>query len=228
MQDSIFTKLNSVNVNEHTEKKNGLTYLSWAWAWAEIMKVDPQATYSIFRDEQGRPYIEDPDYGIMCWTSVTINGTTRDMWLPVMDPSNNAMRRTAYSFFKEKYGKKVEVFVAAATMFDINKTIMRCLVKNLAIFGLGLYIYAGEDLPEEEAAAKKAEPRELPYFPKKGEKIPDKKRITFAMLQAGNCAELIKWLKGKGCTDVAIKTMHDKYDWDPEVEDLVIRAAKNA
>lgn len=153
-QNDVFKTLNGINVNEHTEKKkNGsteLTYLSWAWAWAEVMKKYPDAEYTIFHDEQHRPYIEDPVLGIMCMTTVTINGQTREMWLPVMDGANKAMKREAYTYkvWNRQTNRMEEKTVAAATMFDINKTIMRCLVKNLAMFGLGLYIYAGEDLPE--------------------------------------------------------------------------------
>jgi hypothetical protein len=156
VKDSVFAQLNGINVNGHTEKKKTgsteLTYLSWPWAWAEVKKRFPDATYTIYRDEQNRPYIEDADFGLMCYTTVTIDGMTHDMWLPVMNGANKAMRRTPYKYtvwnsYKKAWEEKV---VEAATMFDINKTIMRCLVKNLAMFGLGLYIYAGEDLPETE------------------------------------------------------------------------------
>lgn len=146
---SVFETLNAIDCSEHTEKKkNGqveLTYLSWPWAWAEVKKRYPDADYTIYKDEQKRPYIEDPDYGLMCYTTVTINGQTHEMWLPVMDSANKAMRRVPYKYQTRSGEKTVE----AVTMFDINKTVMRCLVKNLAMFGLGLYIYAGEDLPED-------------------------------------------------------------------------------
>lgn len=143
---STFEKLSSVNVNEHTEKKNNLTYLSWAWAWSEFKKVYPEATYKIWRDEEGRPYIFDPRLGYMVFTSVTVGDLTHEMWLPVMDNKNSAMKDVKYQF---KRGYKT-IDVEPATMFDVNTAIMRCLVKNLAMFGLGLYIYAGEDIPEEE------------------------------------------------------------------------------
>lgn len=149
---SVFDTLNAINVNGKTEKKNGLTYLSWAFAWGEIKKTYPDATYTIYKDEKQRPYIEDEDLGLMCYTTVTINGQTHEMWLPVLDGANKSMKRKPYNYnvwdYKEKQWK--EKTVAAATMFDVNKTIMRCLTKNLAMFGLGLYIYAGEDLPENE------------------------------------------------------------------------------
>lgn len=143
---SVFQTLNALNVNGHTESKNGLTYLSWAWAWAETVKLYPDATYEIVKYE-GRPYYFDPLTGYMVYTRVTIDGDTREMWLPVMDSGNNAMKAEPYEVVN-RFGKKTTV--RAATMFDVNKTIMRCLTKNLAMFGLGLYIYAGEDLPEEE------------------------------------------------------------------------------
>lgn len=141
-----FETLFQVNVNEHTEKKNGLTYLSWAYAWAEVKKRFIDATYEIKKfGENNLPYVYDENTGYMVFTSVTIDGLTHEMWLPVMDGSNKAMKSKSYTY-KTKYGEKT---VESATMFDINKTIMRCLVKNLAMFGLGLYIYSGEDLPEE-------------------------------------------------------------------------------
>lgn len=144
---SVFEKLNNANVNGHTEEKNGLTYLSWAWAWAEVKKAYPDANYTIEKFN-GLPYVYDENTGYMVYTTVTIEGITHEMWLPVMDGANKAMKAKAYEY-QTKYGKKT---CEAATMFDVNKTIMRCLVKNLAMFGLGLYIYAGEDLPESEQA----------------------------------------------------------------------------
>ena len=151
---SIFEELSSINVNGHTEKKRTgsteLTYLSWPWAWAEVKKRYPDATYTIYRDEENRPYIEDEDFGLMCYTTVTIGGLTHGMWRPVMNGANKSMKRCAYKYKVYNAYKRTEEekVVEAATMFDINKTIMRCLVKNLAMFGLGLYIYAGEDLPD--------------------------------------------------------------------------------
>jgi len=142
-----FEELYKINVNENVEKKNGLSYLSWAWAWAEFKKVCPDATYTIRQFDNGLPYVHDANTGYMVFTSVTSGGITHDMWLPVMDGANKAMKNTAYTY-DTKYKKNL--VVDAATMFDINKTIMRCLVKNLAMFGLGLYIFAGEDLPEGE------------------------------------------------------------------------------
>lgn len=129
---AVFEILNKINVNDNTDKKGNLTYLSWAWAWAEVKKQYPEATYKIERFENNAPYLKDENTGYMVFTEVTIDGLTHEMWLPVMDYKNKAMQ------------------VGQATMTDINKTIMRCLTKNLAMHGLGLYIYAGEDLPEDE------------------------------------------------------------------------------
>jgi len=145
-----FEKLSSINVNKYIEKKNNLTYLSWAYAWAETKKVCPDATYEIVKDEHGNPYVYDEMLGFMCETNVTIEGETLSMWLPVMDSKNQAMRKVPYSY-ATRYGEKQ---VAAATSFDINKTLMRCLVKNLAMFGMGIYIYAGEDMPMDEEVTK--------------------------------------------------------------------------
>lgn len=147
---NIFETLYNINVNDKTEvKDNGktkLTYLSWAWAWAEIKKVYPNAKYEIKKFENNLPYVFDEKTGYMVFTSVTIEDITHEMWLPVMDGNNKAMKAEPYEY-TTKYGTKT---VEAATMFDVNKTIMRCLAKNLGMFGLGLYIYAGEDLPEVE------------------------------------------------------------------------------
>ena len=144
MEEKVFETLNKINVNEHTEQKNGLTYLSWAWAWGELMKVYPDASYEIERFD-GKPYLYDEKLGYMVFTKMTIAGDTKEMWLPVMDATNRAMLAEPYEWY-DRYQKPHKV--EKATMFDINKTIMRCLVKNIGMFGLGLYIYAGEDLPE--------------------------------------------------------------------------------
>ena len=147
-QKSVFETLFEVNVNDHVEKKKDLSYLSWPYAWAEVKKRYPKANYKIhqFGDKQ-LPYVYDEGIGFMVFTSVTIEDVTHTMWLPVMDSSNKAMKAEGYTY-DTKYKK--DISVEPATMFDVNKAIMRCLVKNLAMFGLGLYIYSGEDLPAAE------------------------------------------------------------------------------
>lgn len=147
--NSVFEILFNINVGNHIEKKNGLSYLSWPYAWAEVKKLFPDAKYEVkLFGENHLPYVYDETTGYMVFTSVTIEGLTHDMWLPVMDSANKTMRSIKYTY-DTKYKKNISV--ESATMFDINKTIMRCLVKNLSMFGLGLYIYAGEDIPEIES-----------------------------------------------------------------------------
>jgi hypothetical protein len=128
---SVFSTLNAVNCNEHTEKKNNLTYLSWAWAWAEVKKLYPNASYTIYENANQWNYFTD---GKTCWvkTGVTIEGLEHIEYLPVMDFRNNS------------------ISADKVTSFDVNKAIQRSLTKACARHGLGLYIYAGEDLPEDE------------------------------------------------------------------------------
>ena len=145
--NTTFEKLSAINVNDKVEKKSNLTYLSWAWAWSEAKKAYPNASYKVISDTHtNKPYFYDDVLGYMVMTEVSIDGETLAMWLPVMDGANKSMLAQSYTY-QTRYGEKT---VDAATMFDINKTLMRCLVKNLAMFGLGIYIYAGEDLPESE------------------------------------------------------------------------------
>ena len=151
---SVFETLFQKNVNDNVEKKKTgkteLNYLSWSWAWAEVKKLFPDARYEIlkFQSANGNllPYLYDEKTGYMVFTNVTIDNLTHEMWLPVMDGANKAMKGEEYTYSTRYNGEKT---VEPASMFDVNKTIMRCLVKNLAMFGLGLYIYSGEDLPEE-------------------------------------------------------------------------------
>ena len=164
-----------MDVNSKVEKKNGLNYLSWAWAWDTVIReIDDKATYEVVMFDN-KPYLCDENLGYMVMTRLTIGGLTREMYLPVMDSANNAQKSKKYTYKVYQYvnGKKVwnnekkeyeqlEKEVEPATMFDINKTIQRCLVKNIAMFGLGLYIYAGEDLPEvsDETKEIKAQAKE--------------------------------------------------------------------
>lgn len=128
---SVFATLNAINVNDHTEKKNGLTYLSWAWAWAKVKENFPEATYTVYENEAGWCYHTD---NRTCWvkTGVTINGIEHIEYLPVMDYKN------------------ASIPLERVTSFDVNKAIQRSLTKAVARHGLGLYIYAGEDLPQTE------------------------------------------------------------------------------
>lgn len=128
-----------INVSDRTEKKNGLTYLSWAWAWATVLEVDPTANFEVEQfTHPDNPNLRVPyqDIGGSCivWVSVTIFGKTAKVQLPVLDYRNKC--------------------IPAPNAFDINTSIMRCLTKGIAMHGLGLYIYAGEDLPMDSEPAK--------------------------------------------------------------------------
>ena len=131
-EKSVFGVLNAINCNGHTEKKNGLTYLAWAWAWQMVKENYPTASYTIYENADGPNYHTD---GRTCWvkTGVTIEGLEHIEYLPVMDYRNA-------SILKDK-----------VTSMDVNKAIQRSLTKACARHGLGLYIYAGEDLPSGEA-----------------------------------------------------------------------------
>lgn len=154
MENNVFETLSKINVNGMVDRKQTggsvLTYLSWASAFQVAKENYPDLEYEIERNpETGMPYWYDPLTGYMVFTKVTIGGQTHEMWLPVMDGTNHAMKAEPYEV-QTKYKKFT---VPTATMCDINKAIMRCLVKNLSMFGLGLYIYRGEDLPESESQA---------------------------------------------------------------------------
>lgn len=123
-----FEQIYSINVNEKVEKKGNMNYLSWAFAWAEFKKIYPKAEYRV-NPFDGTFCSGNEKIGYMVQTSVTAGEQTYEMWLPVMDMKNST--------------------ILQPKMTEINKAIMRCLTKNLAMFGLGLYIYAGEDLPEQ-------------------------------------------------------------------------------
>ena len=145
-QMSIFEMLNRINVNDHVEKKGNLTYLSWPWAWGEVKKAFPDATYTVYERETPHGPVFYFTDGRTCWvkTGLTINGLEHIEMLPVMDFSNRALP------------------LERVTSTDVNKAIQRSLTKAAARHGLGLYIYAGEDLPEEEAQAVKREEAKKP------------------------------------------------------------------
>ena len=150
----MFEALSSLNLNDMCEKRNDLTYLPWSDCMDVLRSVFPSATYRVIKNSDGLPYFADPNTGIMCFTEVTIDGITSECFLPVMDYKNQAMKLTPYTYQAWNSFKKCneEKSVAAATMFDINKTIWRCLVKNIAIAtGIGLYIFKGEDVPSEKS-----------------------------------------------------------------------------
>ena len=139
MSENYFSELYAINVNKYVEKKNGLSYVSWPFAWGEVKKLHPDATYTIYENADGLFYHTD---GRTCWvkTGVTVNGVEHIEYLPVMDFKNRSIP------------------VEQVTSFDVNKAIQRSLTKAVARHGLGLYIYAGEDLPESEAPEEKPVP----------------------------------------------------------------------
>ena len=136
MEKSVFEVLNAIDCSEHIEKKNGLTYLSWAWAWQILKKHYPASTYTIYEDAMGRNYHTD---GRTCWvkTGVCVEGIEHIEYLPVMDFRN------------------ASILLDKVTSFDVNKAIQRSLTKAVARHGLGLYIYAGEDLPDADDEEKR-------------------------------------------------------------------------
>lgn len=131
MENNYFVELNNINVNDKTEKKNGLTYLSWAYAWGEIKKKHPTANYTVYENKDELNYFHD---GKTAWvkTGVTVNGIEHIEYLPVMDNRNKSIP------------------LASITSFDVNKAIQRSLTKACGRHGIGLYLYAGEDTPEVE------------------------------------------------------------------------------
>lgn len=150
----MFKALSALNLNDMCEKRGELTYLPWSDCMDVLRSAFPSATYRVIKNSEGLPYFTDPDTGIMIFTEVTIDGVTSECFLPVMDNKNQAMKLVPYTYNVWNSYKKCneEKSVAAATMFDINKTIWRCLVKNIAIAtGIGLYIFKGEDVPENSA-----------------------------------------------------------------------------
>ena len=154
----VFNILNAINVNDHTEKKSNLTYLSWVWAWGEVKKRYPDASYTIYENADGWIYHTD---GRTCWvkTGVTIEGVEHIECLPVMDFRNKSIP------------------LDAVTSTDVNKAIQRSLTKAIARHGLGLYIYAGEDLPEDDPDAQK-NPKSAEKKPTVEEKPPAEEQPT--------------------------------------------------
>ena len=138
-----------LNVNEHTEKKQNLTYLSWAWAWAEALKADPKATYKV--EMFGDKCYMEINGTAMVWVTVTMFDKPMTCQLPVMDSSNKAIPLKGYTAVS-KYGKEYRVECDA---FAVNTAIMRCMTKALGLHGLGLYIYAGQDLPDDDVPQEK-------------------------------------------------------------------------
>lgn len=167
-----------INVNDHTEKKGGLTYLSWAWAWAEALKIDPTATFSVHtfnRRDQDYPYM-DINGTALVWVTVTLLGKPMTCQLPVMDNRNKP--------------------IVGPDAFAINTAIMRCMTKALALHGLGLYIYAGEDLPENSKPDEEEEsPPPPPPAPRKIEGKEGPWQIKVSLKPTGKNEDWIEAVK---------------------------------
>lgn len=169
MKRNVYETLSAININKNVEKKNGFSYLSWAWAWGELLKAYPESTYCIYESHDMNCYHND---GKTAWvkTGVTVEGVELIEFLPVMNFRNQS------------------ISVDAITSMDVNKAIQRSLTKAVARHGLGLYLYAGEDLPEAE---------EKPKEPLKETPVKEVKKAT------AKTTELVK-LK-KLCKDSGLK-----------------------
>ena len=188
---SIWATLSQVDVSGRIEKKQNLSFLSWSWAWGTLMEHYPQAEYS-FQE----PAEAQKDGSVMVYCTVTIDGLSRQMWLPVMDFKNQA--------------------ISNPDVVQVNKAKMRCLVKCLAMFGLGHYIYAGEDLPSAEAdkAAEKMKQQQNPP------KMNDETHAEIVKLMASTKAdesEFLKYFKVDSISDltqphaeIALQKLHVK------------------
>lgn len=201
----------NINVNEHTEKKNGLTYLSWAWAWAEVLKHDPGALWVVHT--YGPQGCESPCMWIgktaMVHVSVTIKGLRRECMLPVMDHRNKAIQEP--------------------DAFQVNTAIMRCMTKAISMHGLGLYIYAGEDLPEQ-AAETEEQKVELEWWEKRKD---DLNGVALDMLNLDidgrQSAAINYWYNSSNWSaDNATANKERKYVWGLLRENSKLRSAIKA
>ena len=187
---SYFETLNNINVNEHTEQKGGLTYLSWAWAWSELKKRYPMSFYTIYDNKDGWNYHTDGRY---CWVKTGVTVVDGDMQiehieeLPVMDYKNKS------------------ITADRVTSFDVNKTIQRSLTKAVARHGLGLYIYAGEDVPDEKDGS--AEDRQRVSAQQTKELVEEEKQAAEEMekqISAKEAKDLKAFIKTKGADEKVI------------------------
>lgn len=170
--ENYFTTLYGINVNDKVEKKNGLSYVSWPFAWAEVKKLHPDATYTVYENRDGWCYHTD---GRTAWvkTGVTINGIEHIEYLPVMDFKNRSIP------------------LEQITSFDVNKAIQRSLTKAVARHGLGLYIYAGEDLPEADKSLETVPVAAAPI----PEQPKDKKPAAVKVSAPGGFVSVEDWQK---------------------------------
>ena len=207
-QKQIWETLGAIDCRSVAKKKSGLTYLPWVAAWKIVKKHYPN---SLFKPTlyDGKPFIFDENLGYMVEVTVWINGHQEVMQLPVMDGTNKAQRHISYTYKVKEWknrqwtGKYIEKEVAAATMFDINTAIMRCMVKCLALFGLGHYIYEGEDVPKDYGVVEGEEEKNI-ALEKNVQAIPAEKlsNITEEMAKIEDMDSLMELWK-KYSSDIA-------------------------
>lgn len=172
---SVFETLSAIDVSDHIEKKNGLSYLSWAWAWYILLKFYPSSTSEVYEDQNGRPWFDDGRSG---WVkvSVTVEGITHTEYLPVMDNRNKSIP-----------AERIDSFAA-------NTAIQRCRTKAIGRHGLGISLYAGEDLPLEVAESKEDEnPSEKAQKPivKKDKHVDEESNKPLTDLQASTLKMIV-------------------------------------
>lgn len=166
-EKNFFEELYDVDIRDRIGDNNGLPFFPWAASWAEVCKKHPDATYDIERFGENRlPYTES-NLGIMVHTTVTINGVTRPMCLSVMNGAHKAMKSEPYTYTVGKGGKTVEKTVEAATMRDVADSIMRCLAKNCAMFGIALPLWARAEASENILEIEKLRKECVQYINKK-------------------------------------------------------------
>jgi hypothetical protein len=182
-----------INVNDNTEKKNGLTYLSWAWAWAECLKSDPCATWGVVTYSE-QPYMRIGE-SAMVHTWVTLNGLRRDCMLPVMDHRNKAINNP--------------------DAFAVNTAIMRCMTKAISMHGLGLYIYAGEDLPQADAPESPEQAAEREQRERRGAELDELVLWLIDAHEHGKDMDAIRvwYTHDTWSTDAADRSEEQKYVW---------------
>lgn len=149
-----FNALYEMNLGDKVEKKDGLSYLTWSEAWKAFKEVYPSATFRVITNPDTKmPYFVDPQIGIMVFVEVTADDLTQQCFLPVLNSSMKPMRLEAYNYtvYDKQNKRQIEKTCEAANMFDINKAIMRALVKCLSLYGLALKLYQGDDLPCENS-----------------------------------------------------------------------------
>lgn len=178
-KETVFKRLNDLNVNPFIKQKKNMNYLSWAIAWRMVIDLYPEANYKLKTFDNGMP-CKITSFGAFVSTEVTIEGITREMTLPVLDGANKSLKEQPYTYQVKEYvnkratGKMIDKNVPAVTAFDVNKAQMRCLVKNLGVFGLGIDLYIGYDLPND-----------LQLEPEKEQRVATIKSITILAERKG-------------------------------------------